>query len=625
MGESVMSLERTFSAPAEIVWAVLADTNRYNRALKQGPTLYGWKDVGSARHRVAEAMRGRVHMTWVEPPFEWIEGRYLASHRDFTSGPIERGGLRIDVEPVAAGSRVRISMFGVPRSLALKLAAPIVRMVLKSQMRSWLDTVERVLAEAPQLTEGVPPAVAAAIMLQQQNYSEAAVGPTTAPHRGELERRAARLAAAPVDAQARARLVATIAERPDEEVSQMRPFALARAWGIDRREVLRTFLHGTRAGLVDLNWQINCPVCKVAAGVVRTLAEVEKAIHCDACNIRYDIDFGANVEAVFRCSSAIRQVEPAVFCAASPAFRPHVIAQLRAPAGQRVEHTLMQQDGRLHLRTLGRQRAADTDAVDPPAEIVVRVLADRLEVATSGRAAGSTKLVILSEIADDAYVLVERGAWSTDAVLGSVVASLPDFMDLFGTEAPAAGLELSIGNLTLLFSDLTGSTALYERVGDARAFAIVQEHFRRTEAIIHERGGAVVKTMGDAVMASFARPQDAVRAARAMVADANAVHGELGIGIKLGLHEGPCLAVRANDRLDFFGTTVNLAARLLGQATTSVLVLSRELAELPDVRAELEGLPARSFRSALKGIRAEQDLVAFSLAADASTEKVATG
>jgi class 3 adenylate cyclase len=213
-------------------------------------------------------------------------------------------------------------------------------------------------------------------------------------------------------------------------------------------------------------------------------------------------------------------------------------------------------------------------------------------------------------------VLVERGAWSTDAVLGSIVASLPDFMDLFGTEAPAAGLELSIGNLTLLFSDLTGSTALYERVGDARAFAIVQEHFHRTEAIIFEHGGAVVKTMGDAVMASFARPQDAVRAARAMVADAIAVHGELGIGIKLGLHEGSCLAVRANDRLDFFGTTVNLAARLLGQATLGVLVLARELAELPDIRAELVGVPSRSFRSALKGIRAEQDLVAFDLAAD---------
>jgi hypothetical protein len=157
MAESVMRLERTFAAPPAIVWAVLADTNRYNRAMKQGPTTFGWTDVGGLRHRTAEAVRGSVHMTWIEPPFEWIEGRYLASHRDFTSGPIESGGLRIDVEPEGEGSRVRMAMTGIPRALALKIIAPIVRMVLKSEMRRWLDTVEEVLAKAPRPAAGVPP------------------------------------------------------------------------------------------------------------------------------------------------------------------------------------------------------------------------------------------------------------------------------------------------------------------------------------------------------------------------------------------------------------------------------------------------------------------------------------
>ena len=231
-----------------------------------------------------------------------------------------------------------------------------------------------------------------------------------------------------------------------------------------------------------------------------------------------------------------------------------------------------------------------------------------------GRADGRPTVVSLrSSLDEPAYLLIERGAWSSDAVLGSVVASLPDFVELFATEAPAAGLELSIGRMTLLFSDLTGSTALYERVGDARAYAVVQEHFRVMEQAIADHEGAVIKTMGDAVMASFSSLSRAVAAAIQAVRETEARHGELGIGVKLGVHEGPCLAVRANDRLDFFGTTVNLTARLQGQAKAGELVMMKEMAEIPGVAELLEGAPRRVVMAKLKGIAEERELVGVDL------------
>jgi len=58
-------------------------------------------------------------------------------------------------------------------------------------------------------------------------------------------------------------------------------------------------------------------------------------------------------------------------------------------------------------------------------------------------------------------------------------------------------------SLTFLFSDLKGSTALYDRVGDLVAFDLVNEHFRLLQEIIASERGAVVKTIGDAVMATF--------------------------------------------------------------------------------------------------------------------------
>lgn len=617
MSEAGVTVERRFAAPSALVWALLSDTHRYNRALGMPPPRYTWREVEGRRQRVAEVVQGGVAMTWIEPPYEWIEGRQLVSRRQFLSGPARSGGFTVEVEDDASGGCVaRVTAAGDAKSWLLRAIGPLMRAHLRRKLEAYMGAVAQVIearAEAEPTDAAQPPAARAQDLLAGAEVGLAS-GQRSPVDTGELERRAARLAAAPVDAAVAKHLVDALASRPDEEVAQMRPFELARQWSEDRRRVLQAFLHATQAGLVDLDWQINCPVCRVSAQVVSSLAEVGRELHCDACNIRYDVDFGANVEAVFRCNKAIRPVQPAVFCAASPSFRPHVLAQLRVEPGATRTLSLPLADGRLHLRTLGSQRAFDLTEPDPPAHVEVDVGPDAVVARAQGRAEGRpTEVVLRSRVDEPVYVVVERGAWSSDAVLGSIVASLPDFVDLFATEAPAAGLELSIGRITLLFSDLTGSTALYERVGDARAYAVVQEHFRVMEQAIADHEGAVVKTMGDAVMASFSTPHQAVAAARRAVHETEARHGELGIGVKLGVHEGPCLAVRANDRLDFFGTTVNLAARLQGQASAGELVVMEELASIPAVAEQLAGAPRRGLVARLKGIAEERALVAVDL------------
>ncbi len=92
-----------------------------------------------------------------------------------------------------------------------------------------------------------------------------------------------------------------------------------------------------------------------------------------------------------------------------------------------------------------------------------------------------------------------------------------------------------------------------------------------------------------------------------------AEHDGMSIGIKIGIHEGPCLAIRANDRLDYFGTTVNICARLQGQASSGEVVMREGLAELTEVAELVAGAPCREFQTPLKGIAEEQALVAFDL------------
>jgi class 3 adenylate cyclase len=287
---------------------------------------------------------------------------------------------------------------------------------------------------------------------------------------------------------------------------------------------------------------------------------------------------------------------------------PHVIAQLAVPPGKARSEPTDLAPGAYHLRLLSGGSATDVE-LSAPSSLCVSIEPSDLR-AEAVPPDDAPKLVLQSKSERPEVVLVERAGFDSGAVLGSVVATFPDFLDLFATEAPATGVELSIAHLALLFSDLTGSTALYERVGDARAFAIVQEHFHdMTDAVVACRG-AVVKTMGDAVMATFTSPVDALDAAIRMIERCRTRHGDLGLGAKLGIAAGPCLAVRANDRIDFFGTTVNMAARLQAKAEGGQIVVTEDLAAHPDIRDRIAAYPRAPLKATLKGISAEQHLIA---------------
>ncbi len=618
MAAPEVSVERTFRAPRNLVWALLADTNRYDRALGLSLPRYSWREIDGERCLVGEATQGGLAIKWIERPYQWIEGQFLQGRRDFIAGPAADGGLRVEVDDAPDGCRARVIASGEARSWALKLLSPVLRGALKRRLAAYIQSVALLLDDEAALqrvagSEGEPSVATVQDLLLRSSDGSIAAS-TTATDTTELERRRQHLATAPVEPEVADRIAKLLASRPDEEVAQIRPFELAKAWQLDRRDVLRGFLHATQAGLVDLNWQINCPVCRVSASVVDALADVGRDVHCESCNIDYSVAFGDNVEAVFRCNAAVRPVQPTVYCASSPTFRPHVLAQLRLAPGQTRTETLASWCGHVRARTLGRHTPAATERDAAPARLEIVVAPDGIELTSHGDSEdGRTEVQLTSECETTVHVVLERAGWAADAVLGSVVASMAEFIDLFATEAPAAGLELSIGRLTLLFSDLTGSTALYSRIGDARAFAIVQEHFAILEDVVRRHGGALVKTMGDAVMATFASACDAVSAAIDAADETRARHGELEIGVKLGVHEGPCLAVRANERLDFFGTTVNVAARLQAQAQADELVVQRSMADRSEVAELLASRTRREFEADLKGIEGAQRLVGFDL------------
>jgi class 3 adenylate cyclase len=239
----------------------------------------------------------------------------------------------------------------------------------------------------------------------------------------------------------------------------------------------------------------------------------------------------------------------------------------------------------------------------------------RVDVSDNGwsneslRVAERFSLDLRNDTTVEHLLILERLAWNDQATTAAEVTALQMFRDLFAAEALRPGEQISVGTLTVLFTDLRDSTKLYRQVGDATAFGRVMNHFDVLKNAIAEHDGAIVKTIGDAVMAVFRCAADGLVAmleAQRMLAQPS--DGSLPLQLKAGLHTGPCIAVTLNDRLDYFGSTVNLAARLEGLSSGTDVIISRSVFEDALVRELLDSkrLSATEFDMALKGFEDER-------------------
>ena len=169
---------------------------------------------------------------------------------------------------------------------------------------------------------------------------------------------------------------------------------------------------------------------------------------------------------------------------------------------------------------------------------------------------------------------IERATWSDDALRPGMLLSFQEFRDLFSEEYIGADVKLAVGEQTLLFTDVVGSTAFYAARGDPAAFIEIKKHFDEVFAIVAANRGAGVKTIGDAVMATFVSPVDAVRASRQIHDAFNPKRTDTPIRLRISLNTGPCIAVRLNSNADFFGGTVNVAAKLQALAEGYQIAMS---------------------------------------------------
>lgn len=577
----------TFDLPPEQLWPLLADTNRLNEALGLPP--YTLEETPQPNGTVLRTGRGKAAgfaLEWEEKPYEWISGRHFSQSRVFSKGPFRRFGPVFDLEPDGqGGSRVSYALEWEPLSLTGRMfGARLAAQAGDNVARRILEAIA--FASGEHTTERLTPFV-----LPEPKLPFGARERATAMTR-EIDRN-------PYGNGLGGPLADLVLRGMAADLARLRPKSLARDFGVPPRAAAEACFAGVRAGLLNMKWDVLCPNCRGAQASVATLADLPRGAHCSSCNIDYERDFERNVELTFAPAPTVRPLPMGNFCLSGPLATPHVAIQvLLSPGEQRTVATDLP-PGSYRLRTLHPGDVVDVDYESGPfpglciTESGVELLPVTGEPGT---------VTFVNDAGFELAAVVEDRTWTRDTLRAPEVISLQAFRDMFAEATLRPGDDAGVSQVTLLFTDLRGSTALYERVGDAAAYNLVREHFTLLAMIVREHDGAVVKTIGDAVMASFNDPAQAVRAALAMQDRiASSAHGGEDLVLKVGVHAGPSVVVTLNDRLDYFGSTVNMAARLQGQSEGEDIVLSEAVAADPAVQRLLAGVPARRETVALKG------------------------
>jgi class 3 adenylate cyclase len=434
-----------------------------------------------------------------------------------------------------------------------------------------------------------------------------------------------------------------VRDAPDHALNRMNALDLAAREGVGEERVIAALLHAVGLGLLEMTWSVMCPSCAGVLSANKSLKTLDKAqYNCAFCAAGYDTTLDNLVEVTFTVSPRVRKIaahSPDALPAAEYYRQVFWSSAIDLPDDIDMEKLL--DEVTLEIVDLPPGERAILSLQAPPGTLIVfdpvthtaqfldvsgeeaserqnlSVIFNKVQVPVDTIALRPGPLRLVLENRTDSRVL--PAVWVTNEALDDLLKQRKPiltakrlltnqtFRDIYRTDTLAIGQRLKILSLTFLFSDLRGSTELYERVGDLTAFDLVNEHFRLLQEIIASERGAVVKTIGDAVMATFETPDRAIAAAirmREAMSDLGAERQHQSLSLKMGIHEGSCLAVILNAQQDYFGQTVNIASRVQGLAASRSIVVTEQVVENAQARTLLEtkGLKPTPRSVALSGI-----------------------
>lgn len=556
--------ELSFDRPIHEVWALLSDSQRMHAISSAGFSPYEAEDIVTASGAVERAAFKKVGpftLRWREKMGEWSVHEYFSQARIFDKGPCRELTVKAYFSEVDGKTQIK----GV---FLARIQGVLGDVLAWSGLLDWMtrqpvSAMKKTMADYENLRLPAPRSELHTVSVRAKD---------------RLAEAMAKVAQGPYGHQLTDTLGDYLLKADPHSLRRIRPLVLAQAWGVPEAHMIEACIAAHKAGVLSMRWVVICPRCRDGKGDSDTLSDVPDGAHCTSCNINFERDFVNNVELVFSPSAWLRALPRGSFCMMAPANVPHIKWQEEIAPGQTREKTLDLPEGQYRIRTV---EAGGELVVEHDGRSWVGVVLDGDTVTSSPDMSGPV-LRVRNAGKVSRSIVVENAKFSRNRLTIGRLATVAAFHDQCPEQLLRAKQTAGIGQVAILFSDLQKSTAMYEEIGDAAAYGLVVEHFEFIEAHVRKEGGVIVKTVGDAVMAAFSDGEAAIAAAMAIQQDLKAFNSTRklpDISLKIGIHEGSCVAMRGENGMDFFGSTVNLAARLQAQAQGGEVVVSRSLGQ----------------------------------------------
>lgn len=446
----------------------------------------------------------------------------------------------------------------------------------------------------------------------------------------------------------------------DYSLFRVNPIQFATEKGIAGPEAIDLFLHSAKLGLFEMEWHLVCATCGNVVDSFRNMHKLHSTYICNQCAFENTATLDDYIQVAFTISGSIRDIvfhHPEMLSADELLFKYKLSRGVHSWLdGWRHEDLI-----RAVTKLLTYLEPGEKRRIEFPAEWGIVIITDLTNRVTAGFPVASEPVsdaqTITIQIAEHQFHIIDReapagrldfgyaalsfhhlGSLSTGPVVveiencmehraciwaahftgqppkkgitfdpflsGKRLLTTQTFRNLFRSETVSVDEGIGVKDITFLFTDLKGSTALYDQIGDPKAYFLVRQHFDTLGNAINRYEGATVKTIGDAVMAAFMNPLDAVHAALKMLRDIEAFNHNISdkLVLKVGIHAGHSIVVTLNDRLDYFGQTVNIASRVQGLADAGEIYISEDVYTFPGVREAIADYDFAPEQVVVKGI-----------------------
>lgn len=565
----------TFLLQAEpaALWPFVSDTNMFlKRAGQFSANTNSFSKNASNGFLDISANKISGNHTWKEEPYYWEKPFRFGTAREYKASVLKSLKFDVQLVPETYGTKLIIN-------LRLKAQKNYLQHFLRTYVeRSVKKNVSAFVHECDQaaFTQSLPYESAKKARLTNGALSKIA----------KIERELLQITR-------RHRiikhLISFITQASDEELKTIHPYRLADYWGEKKYSVLNVFLHATKLGLLNFRWDVFCPNCKKTNHSFNKMKDINPNLFCEHCQCNITIDFNENIHLVFSPNTQIRKITGYSYCFGGPQITPHRVVQHYLKSGDEKFLDVYLEEGTYLLKTSANdgflRLHLRKDANDTANIYITNEAFDEQETTISIQ----PNLSIVNNSDNDLLCYLEKENWRAEAIYATEVTSSHDFRTLFAEETLRDGQKVLASNLTILFTDLMNSTELYLQEGDEFAIGQLMSHFKIIQQIVAEERGGIVKTIGDSVMAVFREPVSALKAVERIqqIFSSSTAMGE-SFKLKAGIHLGDCTAVNLNDRIDYFGTSVNIASRLVDVASEKEIVVSEPFYNFADTDLYLD-------------------------------------